>query len=99
MAGNPNFTTPIPSAPDFLALYTDYQTALNACDLAKDAQKAATAMKDEKRELLMQALTKRGLNVTLLEAAAHALPALDAEMSGWLEAELARHGVQLLVKH
>jgi NADPH-dependent 2,4-dienoyl-CoA reductase/sulfur reductase-like enzyme/rhodanese-related sulfurtransferase len=47
----------------------------------------------------VQALTKRGLNVTLLEAAAHALPALDAEMSGWLEAELARHGVQLLVKH
>ncbi|MGC4070719.1 MAG: FAD-dependent oxidoreductase [Polyangiaceae bacterium] len=42
---------------------------------------------------MVEALTELGLKVTVLEKAPHALPALDDEMSGWIEAELARHGV------
>jgi NADPH-dependent 2,4-dienoyl-CoA reductase/sulfur reductase-like enzyme/rhodanese-related sulfurtransferase len=42
---------------------------------------------------MVEALTELGLQVTVLEKAPHALPALDSEMSGWIEAELARNGV------
>lgn len=44
---------------------------------------------------MVEALTERGLQVTVLEKAEHALPALDAAMSGWVEAELIQHGVTL----
>jgi NADPH-dependent 2,4-dienoyl-CoA reductase/sulfur reductase-like enzyme/rhodanese-related sulfurtransferase len=42
---------------------------------------------------MVEALTERGLQVTVIEKAPHALPAIDSEMSGWIEAELARHHV------
>ena len=44
---------------------------------------------------MVEALTERGLQVTVLEKAPHALPALDRAMSGWLEAELQRHRVDI----
>ncbi len=44
---------------------------------------------------MVEALHARGLAVTLLEKAPHVLPSIDSEMSGWLEAELARHAVEL----
>jgi NADPH-dependent 2,4-dienoyl-CoA reductase/sulfur reductase-like enzyme/rhodanese-related sulfurtransferase len=44
---------------------------------------------------MVEALTERGLRVTVLEKAPHALPALDRAMSGWLEAELQRHRVDI----
>jgi NADPH-dependent 2,4-dienoyl-CoA reductase/sulfur reductase-like enzyme/rhodanese-related sulfurtransferase len=46
---------------------------------------------------MVEALSERGLRVTLLERAAHALPALDLEMSGWVEAELERRQVHVHV--
>lgn len=46
---------------------------------------------------MVEALHARGLDVTLLEKAPHVLPILDTAMAGWLEAELARHGVELRV--
>lgn len=47
---------------------------------------------------MVEALRARGLAVTVLEKASHALPALDSEMSGWLEAELRRNGVVVQTK-
>jgi NADPH-dependent 2,4-dienoyl-CoA reductase/sulfur reductase-like enzyme/rhodanese-related sulfurtransferase len=44
---------------------------------------------------MVEALHARDIAVTLVEKASHVLPALDAEMSGWLEAELRRHGVEV----
>lgn len=42
---------------------------------------------------MVEALHSRGLEVTVVEKAPHALPALDSQLSGWIERELARHGV------
>jgi NADPH-dependent 2,4-dienoyl-CoA reductase/sulfur reductase-like enzyme len=42
---------------------------------------------------MVEALHSRGLRVTVVEKAPHALPPLDNEMSGWVEQELDRHGV------
>lgn len=42
---------------------------------------------------MVEALSERGLKVTLLEKAPHALPVLDEAMAGWVEAELQQHGV------
>ncbi|HET9957029.1 MAG TPA: FAD-dependent oxidoreductase [Polyangiaceae bacterium] len=44
---------------------------------------------------MVEALCDRGLEVTLIEKAPHVLPALDAQMAGWLERELRTHGVRL----
>lgn len=44
---------------------------------------------------MVEALTDRGLKVTLIEKTPHALPVLDEAMSGWVEAELLQHGVSL----
>ena len=44
---------------------------------------------------MVEALRARDIAVTVLEKAPHVLPALDSEMSGWLEAELGRHAVEL----
>ena len=60
MTGNPNFTTPVPSAPDFLAAYTAFNDALAACEAAKTAQKEATFLKDQQRANLDYFLTQRG---------------------------------------
>ena len=60
MAGNLNFTTPFPTAPDFLTVFTNYANALEACDAAKQAQKQATSFKDEQRDVLMLYLNQRG---------------------------------------
>jgi NADPH-dependent 2,4-dienoyl-CoA reductase/sulfur reductase-like enzyme/rhodanese-related sulfurtransferase len=42
---------------------------------------------------MVESLKKRGLDVTVLEKAPFVLPALDREMSGWLETELKQQGV------
>jgi NADPH-dependent 2,4-dienoyl-CoA reductase/sulfur reductase-like enzyme/rhodanese-related sulfurtransferase len=42
---------------------------------------------------MVEALHDLGLQVTVVEKAPYALPALDREMSGWIEAELARNSV------
>ena len=60
MDDNEYYPTPTPADADFLALVTDYQNALAACIAAKDAQKAATALKDEKRANLELGLNQRG---------------------------------------
>lgn len=46
---------------------------------------------------MVEALTERGLAVTLLEKAPHALPVLDEGMAGWVEGELKQHGVVVKV--
>lgn len=46
---------------------------------------------------MVEALHARGVAVTLLEKAPHALPALDPEMAGWIEGEMRRHGVTVHV--
>ena len=43
---------------------------------------------------MVEALYQRGLKVQVVDKAPHALPALDPEMSGWIESELSRHGVE-----
>lgn len=44
---------------------------------------------------VVEALHSRGLKVTVVEKASHALAAIDREMAGWIETELAAHGVGL----
>jgi NADPH-dependent 2,4-dienoyl-CoA reductase/sulfur reductase-like enzyme/rhodanese-related sulfurtransferase len=44
---------------------------------------------------MVEALQARGLHVTVVEKAPHALPPLDDEMCGWVEQELARNGIEL----
>jgi NADPH-dependent 2,4-dienoyl-CoA reductase/sulfur reductase-like enzyme/rhodanese-related sulfurtransferase len=44
---------------------------------------------------MVEALKARHIEVTVLEKAPHALPVLDADLAGWLEAELTRNGVAL----
>lgn len=60
MAGNVYYPAPTPDDADFLVLFTEFKTAYEACEAAKDAQKAATAMKDEKRANLELGLSQRG---------------------------------------
>ena len=43
-----------------------------------------------------EAIRERGLRVTVVEKADHALPPLDAEMASSVAEELARHGVELI---
>lgn len=44
---------------------------------------------------MVEALTARGLKVAVVERGDHLLPAIDVEMSGWLEAELRRQAVSV----
>lgn len=44
---------------------------------------------------MVEALHARGVQVNVVEKAPHALPAIDPEMAGWIEAELEGHGVSL----
>ncbi len=44
---------------------------------------------------MVEALHSRGLRVTVIEKAPHALPPLDDAMSGWVEQELERNHVEL----
>lgn len=46
---------------------------------------------------MIEALHARNIDVVLLEKAPHVLPMLDAEMAGWIEAELAKRGVGVRV--
>lgn len=43
-----------------------------------------------------EALTKRGVAVTVVEQADHVLPALDTEMAAFVENELRQHGVRVV---
>lgn len=45
---------------------------------------------------MAEAMHHRGLHVTVIEKASHALPPLDAEMAVPVHAELKRHGVELI---
>ena len=60
MTGNTNFPTPNPSAPDFLAALTAFQTAYSAAETAKAAAKQAVSAKDEARAYLELLLSQRG---------------------------------------
>ncbi len=46
---------------------------------------------------MAEAMRRRGLDVTVIEKAPHALPPLDAEMAAFVGAELNRNGVKLIV--
>lgn len=65
MAGNANFTTPLPSAANFTAALTAYQTALANFNTAQAAAKTATTVKDTARAALENVLTSRGDYVQL----------------------------------
>jgi hypothetical protein len=60
MAGNANFTTPMPDATAFQTLHDDYETALDDAALAQDAAKQKTAEKDVARAALVGGLNQRG---------------------------------------
>jgi NADPH-dependent 2,4-dienoyl-CoA reductase/sulfur reductase-like enzyme/rhodanese-related sulfurtransferase len=44
---------------------------------------------------MVEALHSRGLDVSVVEKSPHALPALDGSMSGWIEQELQRRGIDV----
>ena len=46
---------------------------------------------------MVEALHSRGLHVTVVEKSPHALPALDEQMSGWIEQELEKHRIDVRV--
>jgi hypothetical protein len=65
MAGNANFTTPLPSAAAFTAALTPFSTALGNFNTAQAAAKTATTIKDTARLALENVLTQRGDYVQL----------------------------------
>lgn len=65
MAGNANFTTPVPTIVAFQAVYDAYEAALDAAAIAAEAAKEKTSLKDEARFALERALTDRGSYVDL----------------------------------
>ena len=70
MAGNPNFTTLLPSATAFTSVRAAYATALGEFNSAQAAAKLATQNKDTARAALETALTSRGNYVELTAATA-----------------------------
>ena len=82
MTGNANFTTPLPSAANFTAALTPYQTALANFITAQAAAKLATTNKDTARAALENALTQRG-NYVELTAASAADPTAVIESGGF----------------
>lgn len=48
---------------------------------------------------MVESLHHRGLAVTLIEKAPHAMPPLDADMAPWLTSELHRNDVRLITGH
>ena len=70
MTGNANFTTPLPSAANFTAALTPYQTALANFNSAQAAAKLATTVKDTARAALETMLTARGNYVELTASSA-----------------------------
>lgn len=65
MTGNANFTTPDPSAADFLALVDGFNTALQNAIAAQQTAKEMTSLKDAARSALETGLTARGSYVDL----------------------------------
>jgi hypothetical protein len=65
MAGNANFTTPLPATVAFATVLTTYSTALGNFNTAQAAAKTATTIKDTARQALETALTSRGDYVQL----------------------------------
>lgn len=65
MTGNANFTTPSPTAPAFLTLYDNFESAVDAAELAATEAKAKTALKEVARLALEQGLNARGSYVDL----------------------------------
>lgn len=59
MTGNAAFPTPDPLAPDFLALVTDFNTALQASIAAQQTAKEKTSLKDDARAALEMGLKTR----------------------------------------
>jgi hypothetical protein len=68
MTGNANFTTPLPSAANFTAALTPFNTALGSFNTAQAAAKQATTVKDATRSALEDVLTARGNYVELIAA-------------------------------
>jgi hypothetical protein len=63
MTGNPNFTTPAPTAPVFLGLFQTFQTALATAMSAKTAYEDALTARDAARAALVEAMNTRGAYV------------------------------------
>ena len=82
MTGNANFTTPLPSAANFTAVLTPFQTALANFNTAQAAAKLATTVKDSARQALENVLTQRG-NYVELTAAGAADPAAVVESAAF----------------
>ena len=78
VTGNPDFTTLLPSAADFAAVLSAYDTTLAAFNTAQAAAKLATTNKDTARLALESMLTARG-NYVELTASAAADPAAVIE--------------------
>ncbi len=60
MLGNALYPDPVPSAVDYGALLTQYETALTAADSARAASQMATASKNAARDALTSAMKLRG---------------------------------------
>ena len=82
VAGNANFTTPLPSAAAFTAALTPFATALGNFNSAQAAAKLATTNKDTARAALENMLTQRG-NYVELTAAGAADPAAVIESAAF----------------
>ena len=82
ITGNANFTTPLPSAANFTAALTPYQTALANFNTAQAAAKLATTNKDTARLALESVLTARG-NYVELTASSAADPTAVVESAGF----------------
>jgi len=82
ITGNANFATPLPSAANFTAALTPYQTALGNFNTAQAAAKLATTNKDTARAALENVLTARG-NYVELTASSAADPAAVVESAGF----------------
>lgn len=63
MTGNPNFTTPAPTAPVFLELFETFQTALAAALSAKTVYENALITRDSARVALVEAMNVRAAYV------------------------------------
>jgi hypothetical protein len=68
MSGNASFHTPVPTATALLALYTNFESALEAADHAATTAKEKMVLKDMARVALEQGLTQRGNYVELTAA-------------------------------
>jgi hypothetical protein len=68
MAGNANFTTPLPPVPTFATLFATFNTAFSDFNTAQQTAKQKTAAKEAARQALEAGLSQRGNYVELTAA-------------------------------